>query len=67
MDLRSEAANTYGRSSTGCSTSEDVFYKLNDLELFIVEMHWPEEEFGKELQKRVKEMTAEVLVKLVET
>uniref|UniRef100_A0A914I599 Calcium-dependent secretion activator n=1 Tax=Globodera rostochiensis TaxID=31243 RepID=A0A914I599_GLORO len=45
----------------GCSTSEDVFWKLDALQAFIQDLNWPEEEFAKYLQVRMRTLAAEII------
>ncbi|CAB1354031.1 unnamed protein product [Coregonus sp. 'balchen'] len=41
----------------GSGTSEDLFWKLEALQTFIRDLHWPEEEFAKHLENRMKLIT----------
>ncbi|MEJ1276723.1 Ca2+-dependent activator protein for secretion 2 [Cricetulus griseus] len=45
---------------TDC-TSEDLFWKLDALQTFIRDLHWPEEEFGKHLEQRLKLMASDMI------
>ncbi|KAK0399959.1 hypothetical protein QR680_003296 [Steinernema hermaphroditum] len=45
----------------GCSTSEDIFWKLDALQTFIQELNWPEEEFAKYLQVRMKSLASDMI------
>ncbi|KAL3082123.1 hypothetical protein niasHT_031152 [Heterodera trifolii] len=47
----------------GCSTSEDVFWKLDALHAFIQDLNWPEEEFAKYLQVRMRTLASEIISK----
>ncbi|KAI3408910.1 hypothetical protein GPALN_007503 [Globodera pallida] len=49
------------REKDGCSTSEDVFWKLDALQAFIQDLNWPEEEFAKYLQVRMRTLAAEII------
>ncbi|CAJ0928415.1 unnamed protein product, partial [Ranitomeya imitator] len=45
----------------GSATSEDLFWKLDALQTFIRDLHWPEEEFGKHLEQRLKLMASDMI------
>ncbi|KAM9799680.1 calcium-dependent secretion activator 1-like isoform 13-T13 [Syngnathus typhle] len=45
----------------GSGTSEDLFWKLDALQTFIRDLHWPEEEFGKHLETRLKLMSSDMI------
>ncbi|VDM98074.1 unnamed protein product [Thelazia callipaeda] len=47
----------------GCATSEDTYWKLDALQLFIQDLNWPEEEFAKYLQVRMKALASEMINK----
>ena len=47
--------------SNGSGTSEDLFWKLEALQTFIRDLHWPEEEFAKHLDNRMKEMSSDMI------
>uniref|UniRef100_A0A2K5PWM0 MHD1 domain-containing protein n=1 Tax=Cebus imitator TaxID=2715852 RepID=A0A2K5PWM0_CEBIM len=47
--------------SNGSGTSEDLFWKLDAFQTFIWDLHWPEEEFGKHLEQRLKLMASDVI------
>uniref|UniRef100_H3C1L6 Ca2+-dependent activator protein for secretion a n=1 Tax=Tetraodon nigroviridis TaxID=99883 RepID=H3C1L6_TETNG len=49
------------RRSNGSGTSEDLFWKLDALQTFIRDLHWPEEEFGKHLETRLKLMSSDMI------
>ncbi|KAK1796556.1 hypothetical protein P4O66_009590 [Electrophorus voltai] len=48
-------------SSNGSGTSEDLFWKLDALQTFIRDLHWPEEEFAKHLDNRMKLMSSDMI------
>ncbi|XP_031424166.1 calcium-dependent secretion activator 1 isoform X1 [Clupea harengus] len=48
-------------SDNGSGTSEDLFWKLEALQTFIRDLHWPEEEFAKHLDNRMKEMSSDMI------
>ncbi|XP_056131101.1 calcium-dependent secretion activator 1 isoform X4 [Lampris incognitus] len=48
-------------SDNGSGTSEDLFWKLEALQTFIRDLHWPEEEFGKHLESRLKLMSSDMI------
>nr|XP_042901988.1 calcium-dependent secretion activator isoform X12 [Parasteatoda tepidariorum] len=45
----------------GCITSEDLFWKLDALQSFIRDLHWPDEVFAKHLEQRLKLMACDML------
>ncbi|XP_016536110.1 calcium-dependent secretion activator 1 isoform X3 [Poecilia formosa] len=47
--------------NNGSATSEDLFWKLDALQTFIRDLHWPEEEFGKHLETRLKLMSSDMI------
>jgi len=50
-----------GRPSAGCATSEDLFWKLDALQSFIRDLHWPDPEFGLHLNQRLKLMACDMI------
>lgn len=50
-----------GVGSNGSGTSEDLFWKLDALQTFIRDLHWPEEEFAKHLESRLKLMSSDMI------
>ncbi|XP_035237821.1 calcium-dependent secretion activator 1-like isoform X5 [Anguilla rostrata] len=48
-------------SDNGSGTSEDLFWKLDALQTFIRDLHWPEEEFAKHLENRLKLMSSDMI------
>nr|XP_055068392.1 calcium-dependent secretion activator 1 isoform X2 [Misgurnus anguillicaudatus] len=48
-------------SDNGSGTSEDLFWKLDALQTFIRDLHWPEEEFAKHLDNRMKNMSSDMI------
>ncbi|XP_036415265.1 calcium-dependent secretion activator 1 isoform X1 [Colossoma macropomum] len=48
-------------TDNGSGTSEDLFWKLDALQTFIRDLHWPEEEFGKHLETRLKLMSSDMI------
>ncbi|KAM3877555.1 calcium-dependent secretion activator 1 isoform 1-T1 [Diretmus argenteus] len=48
-------------SDNGSGTSEDLFWKLDALQTFIRDLHWPEEEFAKHLESRMKLMSSDMI------
>lgn len=48
-------------SSNGCATSEDLFWKLDALQSFIRDLHWPDPDFGNHLNQRLKLMAADMI------
>ena len=47
--------------SNGCATSEDLFWKLDALQSFIRDLHWPDPEFAHHLNQRLKLMACDML------
>ncbi|KAK1799856.1 hypothetical protein P4O66_006384 [Electrophorus voltai] len=47
--------------NNGSGTSEDLFWKLDALQTFIRELHWPEEEFARHLETRLKLMSSDMI------
>uniref|UniRef100_A0AAY4BC08 Calcium-dependent secretion activator 2 n=1 Tax=Denticeps clupeoides TaxID=299321 RepID=A0AAY4BC08_9TELE len=48
-------------STNGSSTSEDLFWKLDALQMFVMDLHWPEPEFAKHLEQRLKLMASDMM------
>ncbi|XP_048874251.1 calcium-dependent secretion activator 1-like isoform X2 [Brienomyrus brachyistius] len=48
-------------SDNGSGTTEDLFWKLDALQTFIRDLHWPEEEFAKHLDNRMKLMSSNMI------
>ncbi|XP_041636891.1 calcium-dependent secretion activator 1 isoform X14 [Cheilinus undulatus] len=47
--------------NNGSGSSEDLFWKLDALQTFIRDLHWPEEEFAKHLESRIKLMSSNMI------
>ena len=47
--------------SNGCATSEDLFWKLDALQSFIRDLHWPDPEFRQHLEQRLKLMACDMI------
>lgn len=45
----------------GCATSEDLFWKLDALQSFIRDLHWPDTEFRQHLEQRLKLMACDMI------
>lgn len=45
----------------GCATSEDMLWKLDALQSFIKDLHWPDEVFAEHLESRLKEMASDMI------
>ncbi|BES90668.1 DUF1041 [Nesidiocoris tenuis] len=45
----------------GCATSEDLFWKLDALQSFIQDLHWPDTEFRQHLEQRLKLMACDMI------
>ncbi|KAM4037503.1 calcium-dependent secretion activator 2 isoform 6-T6 [Anomaloglossus baeobatrachus] len=48
-------------STNGSATSEDLFWKLDALQEFIHDLHWPETEFANHLEQRLKLMASDMI------
>ncbi|KAM6436472.1 calcium-dependent secretion activator 2 isoform 5-T5 [Liasis olivaceus] len=48
-------------STNGSATSEDLFWKLDALQMFILDLHWPEPEFAHHLEQRLKLMASDMI------
>lgn len=47
--------------SLGCATSEELFWKMEALQAFIRDLHWPDDVFAKHLEQRLKLMACDML------
>ncbi|XP_038553750.1 calcium-dependent secretion activator 1 isoform X9 [Micropterus salmoides] len=47
--------------NNGSGTSEDLFWKLDALQTFIRDLHWPEDEFAKHLESRIQLMSSNMI------
>lgn len=47
--------------SNGSATSEDLFWKLDALQMFVFDLHWPEPEFAHHLEQRLKLMATDMI------
>ena len=45
----------------GCATSEDMFWKLDALQTFISDLHWPDQVLADHLDHRLKLMAADMI------
>ncbi|KAL2093303.1 hypothetical protein ACEWY4_010615 [Coilia grayii] len=52
---------TWQSVNNGSSTSEDLFWKLDALQIFVMDLHWPEPEFAKHLEQRLKLMASDMV------
>ena len=62
--LRLEATKcgcSYFLGRAGCATSEELFWKLGALQSFIRDIHWPDADFAKHLEQRLKLMAFDML------
>ncbi|XP_066175023.1 calcium-dependent secretion activator 2 [Sylvia atricapilla] len=48
-------------STNGSATSEDLFWKLDALQMFVFDLHWPEPEFAHHLEQRLKLMATDMI------
>ncbi|KAF7246523.1 Calcium-dependent secretion activator 2 [Varanus komodoensis] len=47
--------------NNGSATSEDLFWKLDALQMFVYDLHWPEPEFAHHLEQRLKLMASDMI------
>uniref|UniRef100_A0A6Q2ZG84 Calcium dependent secretion activator 2 n=1 Tax=Esox lucius TaxID=8010 RepID=A0A6Q2ZG84_ESOLU len=52
---------TWQSVNNGSATSEDLFWKLDALQMFVLDLHWPEPEFAKHLEQRLKLMACDMM------
>ncbi|XP_075713279.1 calcium-dependent secretion activator 2 isoform X9 [Rhinoderma darwinii] len=52
---------TWQPVKNGSATSEDLFWKLDALQEFIHDLHWPEIEFANHLEQRLKLMASDMI------
>ncbi|XP_053572644.1 calcium-dependent secretion activator 2 isoform X2 [Bombina bombina] len=52
---------TWQPVKNGSLTSEDLFWKLDALQSFIHDLHWPETEFANHLEQRLKLMASDMI------
>lgn len=52
---------TWQSVNNGSATSEDLFWKLDALQMFVMDLHWPEVEFAKHLEQRLKLMASDMM------
>ncbi|XP_054029917.1 calcium-dependent secretion activator 2 isoform X2 [Dryobates pubescens] len=52
---------TWMTSINGSATSEDLFWKLDALQMFVCDLHWPEPEFAHHLEQRLKLMATDMI------
>jgi len=48
-------------SRNGCATSEDILWKLDALQTFVSDLHWPDEVFSEHLSQRLQTMSNEMV------
>uniref|UniRef100_A0A8C6MGM8 Calcium dependent secretion activator 2 n=1 Tax=Nothobranchius furzeri TaxID=105023 RepID=A0A8C6MGM8_NOTFU len=48
-------------NTNGSATSEDLFWKLDALQMFVLDLHWPEPEFAQHLEQRLKLMASDMM------
>ncbi|KAJ9593824.1 hypothetical protein L9F63_027532, partial [Diploptera punctata] len=51
----------------GCATSEDLFWKLDALQSFIRDLHWPDAEFRQHLEQRLKLMACDMIESCIQS
>jgi len=47
--------------SNGCATSEDMLWKLEALQTFVFDLHWPDEVFAEHISERLKTLSTEMI------
>ncbi|XP_078273048.1 calcium-dependent secretion activator 2 isoform X7 [Rhinoraja longicauda] len=52
---------TWQPVKNGSSTSEDLFWKLDALQMFVYDLHWPDPEFSQHLDQRLKLMASDMI------
>ncbi|XP_054862838.1 calcium-dependent secretion activator 2 isoform X8 [Amphiprion ocellaris] len=52
---------TWQSVSNGSATSDDLFWKLDALQMFVLDLHWPDIEFAKHLEQRLKLMASDMM------
>ncbi|XP_033490510.2 calcium-dependent secretion activator 2 isoform X6 [Epinephelus lanceolatus] len=52
---------TWQSVNNGSASSEDLFWKLDALQMFVLDLHWPEPEFAKHLEQRLKLMASDMM------
>jgi len=45
----------------GCATSEDMLWKLEALQTFVFDLHWPDEVFAEHINQRLKTLSTEMI------
>jgi len=45
----------------GCATSEDMLWKLEALQTFVFDLHWPDEVFGEHISQRLRTLSTEMI------
>ncbi|XP_077497152.1 calcium-dependent secretion activator 1 isoform X5 [Amblyomma americanum] len=57
----SEGHSAAQTQPNGCPSSEELFWKLDALQCFIRDLHWPDEVFAKHLEQRLKLMACDMV------
>lgn len=58
--------NNFPNYRNGCGTSEELFWKLDALQCFIRDLHWPDAEFRTHLEQRLKLMATDMMESCVQ-
>ncbi|XP_068152972.1 LOW QUALITY PROTEIN: calcium-dependent secretion activator [Drosophila tropicalis] len=66
LPRRSAVAVTADDMRNGCATSEDLFWKLDALQSFIRDLHWPDAEFRQHLEQRLKMMAVDMIEQCIQ-
>ncbi|XP_066523393.1 calcium-dependent secretion activator 2 isoform X2 [Hoplias malabaricus] len=48
-------------NTNGSATSEDLFWKLDALQIFVMDLQWPDPEFAQHLEQRLKLMASDMM------
>ena len=51
----------YMMCRNGCATSEDILWKLDALQTFVTDLHWPDEVFAEHISERLQTMSIEMV------
>jgi len=51
----------YNSHRNGCATSEDMLWKLEALQTFVCDLHWPDEVFAEHVNHRLRSMSTEMI------
>ncbi|KAH8249852.1 hypothetical protein KR038_011362 [Drosophila bunnanda] len=66
MQKKTAATSATDDLRNGCATSEDLFWKLDALQSFIRDLHWPDAEFRQHLEQRLKMMAVDMIEQCIQ-